>query len=486
MTKKPKNRHGIGTAGDICRMPATELAAAIRAKDVSAREAVSAFLDRIDQANGAVNAVVSLRERAELLKEADAADAALAGGATPGPLFGLPVAVKDLAQTKGIRTTFGSPIFKDNVPDVDELFVGRMKAAGAIVIGKTNTPEFGLGSHTFNPVFGPTRNAFDPRFSAGGSSGGAAVALALDMLPLSDGSDFGGSLRNPAGWNNVFGLRPSQGRVPGGPDKEVFVSQMGLDGPMARNVGDLALLLSVQAGYDRQAPLSLGENEDFVGGLAMPAPTGLRIGWMGDMGGRLPMEDGVLAVCGSALDRLEAGGFHVEPVVPDFDLEGLWRAFVTLRHSTSGCGLKAHYDNPAERSLLKPEAVFEVEGALRLTAPEIHAASATRSNWYRAVQKLFERFDLLALPTAQLFPFPIEDHWPKAIAGRTMDSYHRWLEVCSYATLAACPAAAVPAGFDAEGRPMGLQLIGPPRADMAVLRAALAYERLMDWTPGAG
>lgn len=484
MSRRPKNGHGLPPASDICRMPATDLVAAMAARKLSAREVMAAFLDRIDAANPAVNAVVSLRPRDKLMAEADAADRALAGGRT-GAMHGLPVAVKDLAQTKGLTTTFGSPIFRDHVPDVDDIFVGRMRAAGAIVTGKTNTPEFGLGSHTFNPVFGMTGNALVAGRSAGGSSGGAAVGLALDMLPVADGSDFGGSLRNPAGWNNVFGLRPSQGRVPGGPEKELFVSQMGLDGPMGRKVRDVAMLLSVQAGYDRGAPLSLDDDADFLAGLDAAPKRELRIGWLGDIGGHLPMEEGVLAVCQAALGRMETGGFRVEAVVPAFDLEKLWRAFVTLRHSTSGVGLKAHYDNPAERALLKPEAVFEVEGALRLTAPEIHAASATRSNWYRTMLGLFERFDLLALPTAQLFAFPAEWHWPKEIAGRTMDSYHRWLEVCSYATLGACPAAAVPAGFDGRGLAMGLQLIAPPRADLAVLRAALRYEELMDWQPGA-
>ncbi len=485
MSRRPQNGHGLPPAGDICRMTATELVAAMATRKLSARDVMAAFLDRIDAANPAVNAVISLRPRDELMAKAAAADGAQADGRA-GAMHGLPVAVKDLAQTRGLTTTFGSPIFRDHVPDVDDIFVERMKAAGAIVIGKTNTPEFGLGSHTFNPVFGMTQNALAAGRSAGGSSGGAAVGLALDMLPVADGSDFGGSLRNPAGWNNVFGLRPSQGRVPVGPEKELFVSQMGLDGPMGRNVRDVAMLLSVQAGYDRRAPLSLEDDAGFPAELDKGSNEELRIGWLGDMGGHLPMDDGVLALCEAALKRVEAGGFRVEPVVPDFDLDRLWRAFVTLRHSTSGVGLKVHYDDPAERALLKPEAVFEVEGALRLTAPEIHAASATRSNWYRTMLGLFERFDLLALPTAQLFAFPAEWHWPKEIAGRTMDSYHRWLEVCSYATLAACPAMAVPAGFDSRGLAMGLQLIAPPRADLAALRAALRYEELMDWQPGAG
>lgn len=463
-------------------MPAVELAEAMRARKLSSREVVGAYLDRIEAVNGKVNAIVSLRPRDAILRDADAADAAIASG-NAGALAGLPIAIKDLALTKGLRTTFGSPIFRDHVPTEDEFFVERLRRAGAIIVGKTNVPEFGLGSHTYNPVFGPTANAFDPALSAGGSSGGAAVALALDMMPLADGSDFGGSLRNPAGWNNVCGLRPSQGLVPGGPTTESFVAQMGLEGPMGRSVADVALLLSVQAGYDPRAPLSFDGGD--LRSPSMPQ-RGFKIGWLGNLGGHLPMEDGVLALGEEALARLEAEGAYVDPVVPDFDFEALWKAFVTLRHATSGAGLKEHFDHPARRSLLKPEAVFEVEGALRLSAIDVHAAAVTRTAWYQTVLALFERFDVLALPSAAVFPFDINEHWPEKIAGRTMTSYHRWLEVCSYATLAACPAISVPAGFDGRGRPMGLQLIGPPRSDRALLDIAALYEEALPWTYGAG
>ncbi|MGD9914576.1 MAG: amidase [Rhizobiaceae bacterium] len=481
---RPANKHGLPPASEICRMPATALVAAIKARSLSAREVMAAFLDRIEAANPAVNAIVSLRGRSELLAEAEVADAAVARGEADGRLFGLPVAIKDLALTRGLTTTFGSPIFADFVPDEDEFFVERMRADGAIVIGKTNTPEFGLGSHTYNPVFGTTRNAFDPALSAGGSSGGAAVALALDMVPVADGSDFGGSLRNPAGWNNVFGLRPSQGRVPAGPMNEAWLSQIGIEGPMARTVRDLALLLDVQAGYDPRAPLSLDTTGSFLAGLEQPASRGA-IAWLGDAGGHLPMQDGVREVCGQALGRLERAGFDIELCVPEFDLEALWQAFVTLRHSTSGVGLKAHYDDPAKRRMLKPEAIFEVEGALNLTAPQVYAASTVRTAWHQTVLRLFERFDFLALPTAQIFPFDVSMTWPQEIAGRAMTSYHRWLEVSMFASLAGCPAVAVPAGFDREGRAMGLQLIGPPRGDLACLRVAARYEAELEWKPGA-
>lgn len=290
---RPTTKHAVPPAGDICRMSAVDLAEAIRLRRLSVRELVAAFLDRIDAVNPLVNAIVSLRERSEILREADAADAHLAQGGPAGSLFGLPMAIKDLAMTRGLRTSFGSPIFADFVPQEDDFFVERIRKAGAIIIGKTNVPEFGLGSNTYNNVFGPTLNAFDPALTAGGSSGGAAVALALDMVPVADGSDFGGSLRNPAAWNNVYGFRPSQGLVPGGPDLEVFHAQMGIDGPMGRSISDMALLLDVQAGYHPHAPLSWEKPGSFLEGLATPASGG-RVGWLGDLGGHLPVEPGIL------------------------------------------------------------------------------------------------------------------------------------------------------------------------------------------------
>ncbi|MDX8514324.1 amidase [Mesorhizobium captivum] len=481
---RPSTKHAVPPASDICRSSAVELADKIRQRHLSVREIVNAFLDRIEAVNPLVNAIVTLRERADILAEADRADAHLAEGGAAGSLFGLPIAIKDLALTKGLRTTFGSPIFADFVPQEDDFFVERLRKAGAIIIGKTNVPEFGLGSNTYNQVFGPTLNAFDPALTAGGSSGGAAVALALDMVPVADGSDFGGSLRNPAAYNNVYGFRPSQGLVPAGPDIDVFHAQMGVEGPMGRNVRDIALLLDEQAGYHPRAPLSHDKQGSFVEGLRTKAVGG-RIAWLGDLGGQLPTERGVLELCEAALARFSDASFATEALVPDVDFEALWQAFVTLRQASSGCGLKAHYDDPEKRKLLKPEAVWEVEQAIRLTAPQIHAATVRRSSWHRMLLSLFERFDLIVLPTAQVFPFDVATHWPREIAGRAMDSYHRWMQVSAFATLGACPALNVPVGFDDKGRPMGMQLIGRPRGDLAVLKAGAAYEATLPWRVGA-
>ena len=461
---------------------ASALARAIARREISAREVTQTCLDRIDAYNGRYNAIVSLRPRAEVLAEAEAADRAVRSGQSLGPLHGLPLAVKDLAATAGLRTTLGSPIFTDNIPTTDAVHVARMRAAGALIIGKTNVPEFGLGSHTVNPVFGPTRNAFDPTRSAGGSSGGAAVALALGMLPIADGSDFGGSLRNPAGWNNVFGLRPTQGRVPGNPVPDAFLSQLATDGPMGTCVEDLALLLDVQAGFDPSAPLSLPK-PDHPFSTRVDEERPFRIAWMGDLGGHLAMEDGILPLCRKALASLAAAGHVVEDLVPDFDYEALWRAFVTLRQFSIGGKLGPLFADAEKRTLLGAAAQWECEGHLRLSAATVYEAATVRSAWYACITALFDRFDALALPSAQVWPFPIDMAWPDRIGGRPMDSYHRWMEVVVPATLAGCPAACVPAGFGGPGAalPMGLQIIGQPRDDAGVLRICRAYDRANPW-----
>ena len=467
---------------EIVAADGARLSAMISSRAVSCREVMIAFLDRIDSVNPAVNAIVALQSRESLLAQADERDRQLARGESCGWMHGFPLAVKDLAQTAGIVTTLGSPIFRNHIPAVDSLVVERMKRAGAIVIGKTNTPEFGLGSNTYNPVYGTTRNPYDPAFSAGGSSGGAAVALALRMLPVADGSDMGGSLRNPAGWNNVFGFRPSFGRVPKLPEFDLFGQQLGVEGPMARTAADLARLLAIQAGFDVRSPLSLDSDPSaFTEPLDSPA-RGIRIGWLGSLNGHLALESGVLEVCEDALQTLAGIGCIVEPANLGFDPERLWGAWRALRSMLAGGTLSAQYSVPERRALLKPEAIWEIENGRSLTAFDIYRASVARSDWYRAALSLFDRYDILALPSAQLFPFNLSAHWPASIAGRSMDTYHRWMEVVVPATMAGLPAASVPAGFGGErGLPLGLQLIGPPRGDRSVLRLAQAYDLASDW-----
>jgi amidase len=465
--------------GDPCALDALALSALIHRRAISCRETMTAFLRRIDACNPLLNAIVSLRDPQELLAEADARDAELAAGTSRGWLHGMPTAIKDLSETAGLRTTFGSPIFRDHIPTADGLAVGRVRAAGAIIVGKTNTPEFGLGSQTYNTVFGATRNAWDPALCAGGSSGGAAVALAARMLPIADGSDMGGSLRNPAAYANVFGFRPTFGRVPKYPAPERFLQQLGTEGPMGRTVADVAALFAVQAGADPRAPLSLdGEIVDF--GLPQPPrTTPLRIGWLGDLDGYLPMEAGVVPLCEAALRDFEAGPARIEPLgraALGMPPEAVWDAWLVLRSLLVGGSLHAHHADDARLPLLKPEARWEVEVALKTGAIDVYRASTLRTRLHDALGALFSRFDLLALPSAQVFAFDVETPWPDVVAGRPMDTYHRWMEVAIYATLGGCPAISVPVGFDAAGRAMGVQLIGPPRADVAVLRAAFDYE----------
>jgi amidase len=462
--------------GDIVRMDACALSDAIRARRLSCVEAMSAYLDQIERFNPAVNAIVSLRERGDCLADARERDAELARGEWRGWMHGFPQAIKDFAAAKGLPMTQGSPLLRDFVPEEDAIFVARMKAAGAIVIGKTNTPEFALGSHTFNPVFGTTLNAYDQSKAAGGSSGGAAVALALRMLPVADGSDHAGSLRNPAAFNNVLGLRPCYGRVPSSAE-DVFLPQLGVAGPMARKVADLAQLLAVQAGYDPRVPLSIEQDPAIFRAPLESDVKGLRLGWLGDLGGHLPMEAGILELCGNALRTFEDLGCTVEEVTPDFDPERIWQAWLPLRQWQVGAAWAHLYADPEKRAQIKPEAQWEIANGQKLTAFEVHRASAARSAWYRTVRRLFESYDYLLLPTAQVFPFDARTHWPKEIAGRAMDSYHRWMEVVIPATMAGCPAMNVPVGFGENGLPMGMQIIGPNHGELAVLQLAFAYEQ---------
>jgi amidase len=437
---------------------------------------MDASLAQIDRLNPAVNALVAMRDREQVRAEARARDAQLDRGERVGPLHGFPQAPKDIMPAAGLVTTKGSPIFAGQVSTTDAVVYERMRAAGAVFIGRTNSPEFGLGGHTYNPVYGTTGNAFDAGKTAGGSSGGAGVAVALRMLPVADGSDMMGSLRTPAAFNNVFGLRTSPGRVPHGPGDDVFFQQFSVAGPMARNVPDLALLLSVQAGFDARLPLTLRQApSDFTAPLERDF-AGTRIGWLGDLGGHLPTEPGLLAICEAALAHFAAVGCKVDAARPAFDLERLWRAWLDLRSFTVAGNHAALYRDPATRGLLKPEAVWEIERGLRLEAQAVFRATCDRSAWYQALRVLFDTYDYLVMPSTQVFPFDAALEWPKTIDGQPMDTYHRWMQTVVPATMAGLPALSAPAGFNAAGLPVGLQIIGPAQADLAVLQLGHAYD----------
>jgi amidase len=447
----------------LTALDADALSRAIHARSVSCREVMAAYLERIHRLNPRLNAIVNLAADDGLLRQADARDDELAQGRSRGWLHGIPQAIKDASPVQGFPNTLGSPLLADAVPARDSVMAARMKAAGCIVVGKTNLPEFGLGSHTFNELFGATPNAWDPAVSAGGSSGGAAVALAQRLLPVADGSDFMGSLRNPAAWNHVFGLRPSQGRVPYWPAADSWISQLGTECPMARTVRDLAKLLSIQAGRDPRVPLAIAEGPQEFDARADPATLrGLRVGWLGDLGGHLAMEPGLLDVVQASLTRLAAAGAHVEPTPLGFDAERLWRAWLVWRRALVGARIGALMGLRGARERIKTEALWEHDQGATLSFPEFMRASETRTAFHAHILRLFERYDVLALPVTQVWPFPLAQRWPTHIAGREMDTYHRWMEVTIYATFAGAPAISLPAGLHPNNRwPAGLQLIAP-------------------------
>ena len=452
---------------EICFMPARKLARMIKARKVSATEVMRAFIAQIERVNPKVNAIVTfLPEQA--LKEAKALDRKKSFG----PLAGLPIAYKDMIATKGIRTTYGSPIYADHVPKEDHLLVERLRAAGAITLGKTNTPEFAAGSQTFNAVFGATLNPYDPTKTCGGSSGGAAVAVACGMLPFADGADFAASLRNPGNYCNVAGFRPSPGRVPSYPQANPW-SNFSEIGPMGRTVDDAAFLLAAMAGPDPRAPTSYNEAGAVFNRPLKRGFKKVRVAWSRDLGG-LPMDPRVRAVLDSKISLFRDLGCTVEEAEPDFS--GAKEAFETLRAFVfvhrNGENLRKYRDK------LKDDIVWNVEQGLKLTTEELAAAEAKRAQIYHRMRAFLERYEFLLCPVNQLPPYPVDVEWPREIAGVAMENYLDWMKSCYYVTLTGHPAISVPAGFTAEGLPVGLQIVGRYRDDFGVLQLAHAFEQL--------
>ncbi len=455
---------------EICFLTAAELARRIRTKELSCAEVMEAHLAQIVRVNPPVNAIITLQPE-QAMRQARAADEALARGAQAGPLHGLPIAHKDLFPTKGIRTTFGSPIFKDFVPDQDALIVERLRRAGAITIGKTNTPEFGAGSQTYNPVFGATLNPYDLTKTCGGSSGGAAVALACGMLPIADGSDMGGSLRNPANYCNVVGLRPSPGRVPSWP-AEVGWFPLTVDGPMARTVQDTALMLSALAGPDARSPIAIAEP-----GLRFAQPlerdfTGVRIAWSRDLGG-LPVDPRVTAALDAQRHVFEALGCAVADEEPDWsgadEAFKAWRAwhFELMR----GVLLDTHRDQ------LKDTVIWNIEAGKQITGPELGEAERKRTRLYHRVRSFMEQYEFLALPVSQVPPFDVKQPYISEINGVPMETYIDWMRSCYYISVTGLSAISVPCGFTPEGLPVGVQIVGRHQDDWGVLQLAYAFEQ---------
>ena len=468
----------------ITDLNASQLSEQIHAHQVSCVEVMQAYLQRIEGLNPTFNAIVNLAPADSLMAQAKACDDELAHGNSRGWLHGIPQAIKDTGSAVGFPCTMGSRVLAHRMPNHDSIMTERMKAAGCIVIGKTNAPEMGLGSHTFNTLFGATPNAWDIQVSAGGSSGGAAVSLAQRMLPVADGSDFMGSLRNPAGWNHLFGMRPSQGRVPYGPGADVWVDQLSTEGPMARSVRDLARLLATQSGHDARQPLSIQGSFDITGiRYTSESLKGLRIGWLGDLNGHLAMEPGILDVCEDALRVMQDAGARVEPVSLGYDASTLWECWLVWRRALVGPKVAALMPLPHAAEWLKPEALWEYDNSLKLSYMDFQQASQRRTQYYHQILQHFQQFDVLALPVAQVWPFPLAERWPQRIGDRPMDTYHRWMECTIYATLAGLPAISMPAGFHPQHPwPMGIQLIGKPQGDLALLQLAASYEAVRsDW-----
>ncbi|WP_163505530.1 amidase [Fodinicola acaciae] len=456
---------------EICCLTVRSLTAALRARELSAREVLDAHLARIERVNPTVNAIVTLVADQAMAKAAEA-DKLAASGEFLGPLHGVPVAHKDTNSTAGIRSTFGSPIFADFVPEIDDLVVARLRAAGVVSIGKTNVPEFGAGAHTFNQVFGATRNPYALDRSAGGSSGGAAAAVATGMQPIADGSDFGGSLRFPAAFCNVVGFRPSAGRVPAYPSALGW-KWLPVDGPIARTVADAAFTLSVMAGPDVRSPLSLPEPGSVFAGPLDRDVTGLRVAFSTDLGQNLPVDPAVRAVVTDAAAVFERLGATVmEDCV---DLSGANESFRALRAAAFAYDLGPNVD--AHPELVKRTVRENVADGRRLSALDIMAAEEQRTVLYRRVREFFARYDVLLLPVSQLPPFDVDLEYPTEIDGVQTPHYLDWMRSCTDISATGLPALSVPGGFTADGLPVGVQLVGGWRGDLELLKVGHAFEQ---------
>jgi amidase len=460
----------MSAARELVFLEATELARRIKALEVSVAEVMDAHIAQVERVNPAVNAIVTFDPEGGRAA-ARQADARLARGDAEGILFGLPTVVKDLVPTAGMRTTFGSPVYRDNVPATDGLIVSRMKSAGAIVIGKSNTPEFGAGSQTFNAVFGATRNPYDLSRTCGGSSGGAGVAVACGMVPVADGSDLAASLRNPGSFCNVVGFRPTPGRVPSWPAVNAWETLSTL-GPLARTVRDAALMMAAIAGPDPRAPTSWPEHgETFLAPLDRDM-RGVRVAWSRTLGG-LPVEPSVTAALEPARRALEDLGCIVEDDDPDFS--GATEVFHTLRahrFAQRHAGLlEAHRDK------LKATVIWNIEAGLKLSQQDIARAEAKRTAIFERLGRFFAKYEFLACPVSQVAPFPVEVEYPTEIEGERFDNYIDWMKSCYYVSVIAHPAISVPAGFTPGGLPVGLQLVGRYRDDFGVMAVAHAFEQ---------
>ena len=458
-------------ASDLCFLSATELAELIRSRRVSAVELMQAHVAQIERVNPQVNAIVTFHPERSL-EQARAADAKQAHGEPLHLLHGLPTAHKDLVPTRGVRTTWGSTIYRDFVPEDDALIVERQAAAGAISVGKTNTPEFGAGAQTFNAVFGATRNPYDLTRTCGGSSGGAAVALACGMVPIADGSDLGGSLRNPASFCNVVGLRASSGRVPKHPTKLAW-NTLSVEGAMGRTVEDVALLMQAISGPDARVPISLTEQGSLFAQPLARDFAGTRVAWAPALGGLAPVDGRIVAAIDALRPTFEVLGCRTEEAIADFtDAREIFHVQRAQIFAASHAALLAEH-----RDQLKDTVIWNIEQGLKLTGEQIAAAELKRTQLFQRVHEFFERYEFLVLPTAQVLPFPVEEQWVREIDGKPMADYLEWMTSCWLITVTGHPAVSVPCGFSPEGLPIGVQIVGRYRDDFGVLQLAYAFQQ---------
>jgi len=463
----------MGSDSDIAYASARDLVGRIRGGELSAEELMRAALERIERTNPRLNAIVTCcPERA--LDAARVADRARVGGDPLGLLHGLPIAHKDLVDTAGIRTTYGSTLFRDHVPAEDDLIVERLRRAGAITIGKTNTPEFGAGSQTFNEVFGATRNPYDPAKTCGGSSGGAAVALAAGMLAIADGSDMGGSLRNPASFCNVVGLRPSPGRVPSYPAPFPW-SGLAVLGPMARNAADCALLLAGIAGPDPRSPISLSDAGDRFAAPLERDFSGVRVAWSRTLGG-LPVDRRVTEALDARRDAFTALGCVVEDSEPDFS--GADSIFQILR--AHHFALQFRDLDPEALGQLKDTLIWNIEKGRGQSAKAVGAAEVGRGELYHRIRSFMTRYEFLLAPVSQVPPFDADEPWVREIESVPMETYIDWMRSCFYISLIGHPALSVPFGWTRDGLPVGLQIVGRHHDDFGVLQLTHAVEQVVD------
>jgi len=459
------------SSSDICFLRAVDMVDLIRQKKLSSREVMQAHLKQIERMNQKVNAIVTLVPEDELMKQALEADEAIAKGNWLGPLHGMPVGVKDLHETKGIRTAHGSPLYANHIPNADCLVVEREKKAGAIVIGKTNVPEWGLGSQTFNPVFGPTFNPYDVTKTCGGSTGGGAVALACGMVPLADGSDMGGSLRNPPNFCNVVGLRTSPGRVPN-PPGELGWFTLSVAGPVARNVSDCAYFLSVLAGFDRRSPIAIDQaGSQFAQPLGGRNFKGMRVAMFKDLG--LPWEPEVAETIKAQRKVFESLGCIVEEAEPNF--RNASECFLTWRHWSVELGFGDILEANADK--LNEYVHWHVQEGRKITGPQLARAEAKRTELYQGVRQFMEKYEFFVLPVNQVLPFDVKTHYPTEIAGVKMENYIAWMKSAYYVSTVGNPAISVPCGFSQSGLPIGIQIVGRHNDEWGVLQIAYAFEQ---------